>query len=78
MALIAGVRRILLLTAETGWFIQPHPDQFRWVLVEVGLSTVFILAAVGDLVLLRKTSGTATSSDDSAAAPGASDGSESA
>ncbi|MFB6239976.1 MAG: phosphate-starvation-inducible PsiE family protein, partial [Gemmatimonadota bacterium] len=57
VALIAGVRRILFLTAETGWFIQTHPDRFRWILVEVGLFTAFILVAVGALVLLRRTPG---------------------
>lgn len=71
VALVAGVRRILLLTAETGWFIQTHPDQFRWILVEVGLFTVFILVAVGALVLLRKTSG------QNRTAPGAASESES-
>lgn len=68
VALIAGVRRLLLLTAETGWFFQTHPDRFRWILIETGLFTGFILAAVGALVLLRGSTDRRRAADEGTAA----------
>lgn len=65
VALIVGVRRILLLTAETSFVMQQRPEDFELFLVEIGVFTVFILAVVGSLVLLRR-SGAAGGGDPAA------------
>jgi uncharacterized membrane protein (DUF373 family) len=54
VALIAAVRRILVITAEFG--AQPHleEERFRMILWELALLTALILVLVGSLALLRK------------------------
>jgi uncharacterized membrane protein (DUF373 family) len=54
IALIAGVRRILILTAEASQFIQTQPERFRMAMIEIGVLTVFFLVIVGCIVLLRR------------------------
>lgn len=54
LALIASVRRILVITAEFG--AQTHPSEvvFRQVMWELALLTVLILVLVGSVVILRR------------------------
>jgi uncharacterized membrane protein (DUF373 family) len=54
VALIAAVRRILIITAEFGAQARPDEDQFRMVMWELALLTVLIVVLVGSLVVLRK------------------------
>ena len=54
VALIATVRRILVITAEFGAQMKPEPDQFRQVMVELALLTVLILVLVASVVTLRR------------------------
>lgn len=54
VALIAGVRRILILTVEAARFLPGQPEQFHRVLEEMGLLTVFFVVIVGSIVLLRR------------------------
>jgi len=54
VALIAAVRRVLILTAEASRFIQEDPELFRNVLLELGLMSVFFLVITFSLVWLRK------------------------
>src|SRR5262249_51964092 len=54
VALIAGVRRILVLTAEFGTLLEKGEILFRNAMIELGLLTVMILSLVGCLVGLRK------------------------
>lgn len=54
VALIAGVRRVLVLTAEFAELIDKGPEAFRNAMVELGLLTVMILALVASLMLLRR------------------------
>jgi uncharacterized membrane protein (DUF373 family) len=53
VALIATVRRILVLTAETKTAIESRPEMFRETLLELGLLTVMALSLVVCLYLLR-------------------------
>jgi uncharacterized membrane protein (DUF373 family) len=53
VALIATVRRILVLTAETKTAIESRPEIFRETLLELGLLTVMALSLVVCLYLLR-------------------------
>jgi uncharacterized membrane protein (DUF373 family) len=53
VALIAVVRRILLLTAETKTVIESRPESFRDTVVELALLTVMSLSLVVCLYLLR-------------------------
>jgi uncharacterized membrane protein (DUF373 family) len=46
VALIATVRRILVLTAETKTAIESRPEMFRETLLELGLLTVMALSLV--------------------------------
>ena len=59
IGLIAGIRRVLLLTAELA---QVHEESyvFQHVIVELVVLTVMIVALVISLVLLRKRSGSVT------------------
>jgi hypothetical protein len=53
VALIATVRRILVLTAETKTAAQARPEAFRETVVELGLLTLMALSLVVCLYLLR-------------------------
>jgi hypothetical protein len=58
VALIAGVRRLLILTTEASQYIQERPDQFRMALREMTLLMVsFLVIAVSIVVLHRVPSG---------------------
>jgi uncharacterized membrane protein (DUF373 family) len=54
VALIAGVRRILVITAEFGAQAKPSETQFRQVMWELGLLTALILVLVASVVTLRR------------------------
>ncbi|HET7874177.1 MAG TPA: phosphate-starvation-inducible PsiE family protein [Methylomirabilota bacterium] len=54
VALIAVVRRVLVLTAEFGKLIDQGDSAFRNAMIELGLLTLMILALVASLVILRK------------------------
>ena len=54
VALIAAVRRILVITAEFGAQTRPEEQHFRQVMWELALLTVLIVVLVGSLVTLRK------------------------
>jgi hypothetical protein len=53
VALIAAVRRILVLTAETKTALESRPDVFRETVIELALLTVMSLSLVVCLYLLR-------------------------
>lgn len=54
VALIAGVRRLLILTTEASQYIQTRPEQFRMALREMTLLTIsFLLIAISIVVLHR-------------------------
>jgi len=53
VALIAAVRRILVITAEFGAQARPDEEVLRNVLWELGLLTALIVVLVGSLVFLR-------------------------
>ena len=57
VALIAGVRRVLVLTAEFADLIEKGQQVFRNAMIELGLLTAMILALVVSLVLLRRRHG---------------------
>jgi uncharacterized membrane protein (DUF373 family) len=54
LALIASVRRILVITAEFGAQRQPDEELFRHVMWELALLTVLIIVLVASVVILRK------------------------
>jgi uncharacterized membrane protein (DUF373 family) len=54
VALIASVRRIIVLTAELGELARRGGDAFRGALIETALVTAVIMALAGALVFLRK------------------------
>ena len=60
VGLIAGIRRVLVLTAEFGDLLTRGGTVFQNAMLELGLLTVMILALVAALVLVRKRSPTAT------------------
>jgi uncharacterized membrane protein (DUF373 family) len=53
VALIAAVRRILVLTAEAKTAAEARPEAFRETVIELGLLTVMALSLVVCLYLLR-------------------------
>jgi hypothetical protein len=55
VALIAGVRRMLILTTEASQFIQSKPEQFRMAMIEMGLLVVSFIAISAAILLLRQT-----------------------
>ncbi len=58
MALIAGVRRLLILTTEASQYIQTQPEQFRMALREMTLLILsFLVIAVAIVVLHRMPAG---------------------
>jgi len=54
VALIAGVRKILVITAELGAQEKPDETLFRHAMWELGILIALILVVVVSLVLLRK------------------------
>ena len=54
VGLIAGIRRILVLTAEFGDLLDKGEGVFRNAMLELGLLTLMVLALVGALVLVRR------------------------
>ena len=56
IGLIAGIRRILVLTAEFPDLISEGGETFRNAMLELGLLTFMVLALVGSLVMLRRRS----------------------
>ena len=57
IGLIAGIRRVLLLTAELAQVQEKSEVVFQHFIVELVVLTVLIVALVISLVLLRKRSG---------------------
>lgn len=53
VALVAVVRRILVLTAEFGDLQHESADAFRTSMIELGLLTLMIVAFVASLLMLR-------------------------
>jgi uncharacterized membrane protein (DUF373 family) len=54
VALIATVRRILVVTAEFGAQARPAEEQFHQVMWELGILTVLVLVLVASVVILRR------------------------
>jgi phosphate starvation-inducible membrane PsiE len=54
VGVIAGTRRVLVLTAEIGELLEGGGERFLNSMIELGLLTVMIVALVAALVLLRK------------------------
>jgi phosphate starvation-inducible membrane PsiE len=54
VALIAAVRRILVITAEFGALTHPEDQLFRQVMSELALLTLLILVLVASVVILRR------------------------
>jgi len=57
VALIAGVRRLLILTTEASQYIQTQPEQFRMALREMTLLTFSFLLIAISIVVLHKLPG---------------------
>ena len=57
VALIAGVRRVLILTTEASQYIQSSPEQFRMALREMVLLMVSFLVLAVSIVLLQRLPG---------------------
>lgn len=53
VGLIAGIRRILVLTAEFSEMVQEGGEAFRNGMIELGILTAMVLALVAALALLR-------------------------
>ena len=54
VGLIAGIRRILVLTAEFSKMIDEGGDTFRNGMLELGVLTAMVLVLVGALAMLRR------------------------
>jgi hypothetical protein len=54
VGLIAGIRRVLVLTAEFGDLLDRSPEAFRNGMIELALLTAMVLALVVALVLVRR------------------------
>ena len=54
VALIAGVRRMLILTTEASQYIQSKPEQFRMAMLELGLLVISFLVIAGSIFVLRQ------------------------
>lgn len=54
VALIAGVRRILILTTEASQYIQSKPEQFRMAMIEMGLLVASFLVIACSIFVLRQ------------------------
>ncbi len=53
VALIAAVRRLLILLVEAAEFLPSQPAQFERVLMEMGILVVLFVVVVGSLAVLR-------------------------
>lgn len=56
VALIAAVRRVLVITAEFADLLDKGPEAFQSSMIELGLLTAMIVALVVSLMLLRRRS----------------------
>jgi phosphate starvation-inducible membrane PsiE len=54
VALIAAVRRVLIITAEFADLVDKGPEAFRNAMVELALLTAMIVALVASLLMLRR------------------------
>jgi hypothetical protein len=54
VGLIAGVRRVLVITAEAWHLGESDPGQFERAMLELGLLTVMTLTIVVSIILLRR------------------------
>lgn len=54
VALIASVRRVLILAAEASQYAQQDPGAFRNAMIELGLLTVLIFVVVVSIAILRR------------------------
>jgi uncharacterized membrane protein (DUF373 family) len=54
VAMIASVRRILILTPEAAEFLKTEPGAFRNAMMELGLLTLLILVLVISIAILRR------------------------
>lgn len=54
VALIASVRRVLILAAEASQYAQQDPGAFRNAMIELGLLTILILVVVVSIATLRR------------------------
>jgi len=54
VALIAGVRRVLILTTEASQYIQTQPEQFRMALREMSLLMLSFLVLAVSIVVLQQ------------------------
>ena len=55
VALIAGVRRMLILTTEASQYIQNKPEQFRMAMIEMGLLVISFVVIAASILILRQT-----------------------
>jgi hypothetical protein len=54
VALIAGVRRMLILTTEASQYIQSKPEQFRMAMLEMSLLVISFVFIAGAILILRQ------------------------
>ena len=54
VGLIAGIRRVLVITAELSNVAERNPDTFRHAMLELGLLTLMVLALVAALGIVRR------------------------
>ena len=54
VGLIAGIRRVLVITAELSNIAERNPEMFRHAMLELGLLTLMILALVSALGIVRR------------------------
>jgi uncharacterized membrane protein (DUF373 family) len=54
VGLIAGIRRILVLTAEFSTMVEEGGEAFRNAMLELSILTAMVLALVGALAILRR------------------------
>ena len=54
VGLIAGIRRVLVLTAEFGEMKGRTEDDFRHLVIELGVLTLLVIAFTASLVILRR------------------------
>jgi hypothetical protein len=57
VGLIAGIRRILVLTAEFSKLLEMGEQAFRNAMIELGLLTGMVVALVASLLMLRRRAG---------------------
>jgi hypothetical protein len=54
VGLIAGIRRVLVITAELSNVAERNPETFRHAMLELGLLTLMVLALVTALGIVRR------------------------